>query len=144
MVTKSGDYKVGELANRIVEFAEKLLVANTALESSRDQHDSSWNAANAVDALSAHKELDDRHRRIVEALTDLASQWTPRRKGSRLVEYLDLRHERKELAKQITVDFRCTGIDGNSSVSDVLVALPSVQGQRMNLVFQVSKEDKTR
>ena len=144
MVTKSGDYKVGELANRIVEFGEKLLSASTALESSRNHHDLSWNAANAVGALSPYKDLDERHRRIVEALTDLACHWTPRRKGTRLIEYLDLRHERKEQGKQIVLDFRCTGIEGNSSVSDVLVALPSVSGQKMTLVFRIEKEDRAQ
>lgn len=144
MATKPGDYKVGELANRIVEFGEKLISASAALESSRSQQDSSWNAANAVGALSPYKELDERHRKIVEALTELASQWTPRRPGIRLIEYLDLRHERKKQGEQITLDFRCTGIEGNRSVSDVLVALPDVRGQRMNLVFRIEKEDRTQ
>ena len=144
MVTKSGDYKVGELGNRIAEFGEMLLSVSTALESAHNHQEPSWNAAKAVGAMSPYKELDERHRKIVEALTELANQWTPRRQGTRLIEYLDLRHERKKQGEQITLDFLCTGIDGGRSVSDVRVAVPAIRGQRMNLVFRIEKEDRTQ
>lgn len=144
MVTKSGDYKVGELANRIVEFGEELLSVSAALGNSQNQSDHSWRAATAVQALSPYKDLDERHQRIVEALTDLASLWTPRRKGSRAFEELDLRHAYKERAKHLLVDFRCVGINGESSISDALIELQPVLGRKMTLVFRIDKEDKTQ
>ena len=143
MVTKSGDYKEGELANRIVEFGKKILSVNVALGESHNQNNESWAAAAAVEALSPHKDLDEQHRRIVEALTDLASQWIPRRKGSKALEELDLRHSYKERAKHLLVDFRCVGINEESSVSDASIDLERVLGRKMTLVFRIEKRDRT-
>ena len=142
MVTESSDYKQGELANRIVDFGQMLDSTNAALAKSHNQADVTWKTDGAVKSLMHYRELDERHKKIVKALGELAGLWTPRRIGSRAIEQIALRHDLKERATHLTVDFRCIRIEGEASISLAIVDLSPAVGRKLTLEFEVEKRGK--
>lgn len=140
MAVDRSSYKRGELANRLVEFADDLFEFESTIRRARIQS-TVLDAAVVAEALQRHAGLVELQAAIAFALAELAKGWTPIQPGDHMDTSLALRHDRKEAAAPLVVSYTCERIDGPKSVSQVAIKVvpPAVRAEG-TLMFTVTKE----